>query len=86
MQPYVIAHDKPFNIDISKYSAPNGQYDKGSIVIPDGFSYKIKSVTKPAHGSIEITDKSNITYTPDTNDKSNTSGQIILTLEITKDV
>ena len=85
MQPYVIAHDKPFNIDISKYSAPNGQYDKGSIVIPDGFSYKIKSVTKPAHGSIEITDKSNITYTPDTNDKSNTSGQIILTLEITKD-
>ncbi len=85
MQPYVIAPDKPFSIDVSKYSAPNGQYDKGSIVIPDGFSYKVKSITKPAHGTIEVSDKRNITYIPDTNDKSKTSGQIILTLEITKD-
>ncbi len=84
MQPYMITHDEPFKIDLSRYNAPNGQYASGSVVIPDGFSYRIKSVTKPAHGSISIDGKYNLTYTPNNNDKSIYSGQIVVTLEITK--
>ncbi len=85
MQPYVISHDVPFEIDLSKYSAPGGQYAGGSIVIPDGFTYKVKKVTRPAHGKLEITDNLNLKYTPDVNDNSETSGQIVVTLEIKKD-
>ena len=84
MRPYVIAH-APFDIDLSPYNAPGGQYAGGSIVIPDGFTYKVKSVTKPANGSIEITDDFNIRYIPAENAKTgSTSGQIVVTLEIVK--
>ena len=81
MQPYVIPYGKEFNIDLGKYSAPSGQYESGSIVIPEGFDYRIKSVTKPAHGTVEITDNYNIKFTPDENIRS---GQIVVTLEIVK--
>jgi hypothetical protein len=81
MQPYVIPYGKEFNIDLGKYTAPNGQYQSGSIVIPEGFDYKIKSITKPAHGTLEIVDAYNFKFKPDTNLRS---GQIIVTLEITK--
>ncbi len=84
MQPYVIAN-APFNIDLNPYNAPGGQYAGGSIVIPDGFTYRIKSVTKPAKGSIEITDNFNVKYTPAAGAKTgSTSGQIVVTLEIVK--
>lgn len=85
MQPYMIAANKPFEIDLSKYNAPSGQYASGSIVIPDGFVYRVKSVTKPANGSIELVDNYNLKYTPAAHAKTgDTSGQIIVTLEILK--
>ena len=82
MQPYVIPYGEVFNIDLGKYDAPNNQYSSGSIVIPDGFSYRIKSVTQPLNGTVEIVDNYNVKYTP--NEKLN-SGEILVTLEITKD-
>ncbi|MDE6411550.1 MAG: M60 family metallopeptidase [Clostridia bacterium] len=84
MQPYMIPAHQEFNIDLSPYSAPSGQYASGSIVIPDGFEYKIKSITQPSNGKIELVDNYNFKYTPDPNNKSNRSGQIVVTLEINK--
>lgn len=81
MQPYVIPYGAPFNIDLSPYSAPGGQYTSGSIVIPDGFEYRIKSITQPQHGNIAQKDEYNFTFTPD---KEIRSGKIAVTLEITK--
>lgn len=81
MQPYVIPYGEKFNIDLSRYSAPNGQYESGSIVIPEGFDYKIKSISKPQNGTLTLIDNYHFEYTPNTNMRS---GQIIVTLEITK--
>ncbi|MDE6565767.1 MAG: M60 family metallopeptidase, partial [Clostridia bacterium] len=41
MQPYVIPYGQEFTIDLSKYTMENNMYKSGSIVIPEGFSYKI---------------------------------------------
>lgn len=85
MQPYVIAADAPFTVDLRKYSVTSdGQYVNGSIVIPNGFSYKIKKISTPQNGTLTETSESNVfTYTPDVN--SERSGKIVVTLEITKD-
>ena len=82
MQPYVIPFGEDFTIDLGKYTAPGGQYSSGSIVIPEGFDYKIKSISKPKYGSIEKIDDYNFKFKPDPS--SARSGQIIITLEITK--
>lgn len=82
MQPYIIKAGEPFTIDLSKYTTSGGQYQGGSIVIPEGFNYQIKSISKPANGTIAITDGNTAVYTPDAS--ANKSGKIIVTLEITK--
>lgn len=84
MQPYTIKSGAPFNIDLSEYKVTSGgQYQSGSIVIPKGFSYSIKSVTKPKNGTLEVVDNYNLTYTPAAGAKDgSTSGQIVVTLEI----
>ncbi|MCM1438472.1 MAG: M60 family metallopeptidase [Roseburia sp.] len=83
MQPYVIPAEKPFTIDLSKYTTEGGQYRSGSIVIPDGFTYRVKSITAPINGKIAAVEGDNFkfTYTPDGAKKS---GEIIATLEIVK--
>ncbi len=85
MRPYVIP-DEPFDIDLSEYTVEDGKYVGGSIVIPDGFSYRLKSVTKPKNGTIEVIDNGGtLRYIPDDNDSALGSGQIVITLGITKD-
>ena len=84
MQPYVIPFGQPFDIDLSKYSAPNGQYESGSIVIPDGFTYTIKGYTDPTNGTVTRIGDYKLKYTPDANSKQKTSGKIKVTLGITK--
>ncbi|MDE6613995.1 MAG: M60 family metallopeptidase, partial [Clostridia bacterium] len=79
-QPYVIPADEPFTIDLNRYIAPNGQYESGSIVIPEEFTYKIKKVSKPQYGKIKNNKNGIYTYTPDS--KHTRSGEIIVTLEI----
>ena len=82
MQPYVIPYGEEFNIDLSEYNAPNGQYSSGSIIIPEGFSYRIKSISQPKNGTITAIDDYNFKYIPDKKEMS--SGQMLVTLEITK--
>lgn len=83
MQPYLIKSGEPFNIDLSEYSAPSGQYKSGSIIIPKGFVYRVKSVTQPKNGTIKVVDNYNLKYTPAAGAKTgSTSGQIVVTLEI----
>ncbi len=85
MRPYVIPLDKPFDIDLSKYAVQDGEYAGGSIVIPDGFSYRLKSVTRPKSGEIEVLDNGGtIRYIPDANGSADGSGQIVITLGITR--
>ncbi|MDE5548877.1 MAG: M60 family metallopeptidase [Clostridia bacterium] len=79
-QPYVIPADEPFTIDLNRYIAPNGQYESGSIVLPEEFTYKIKKVSKPQYGKIKKNKNGIYTYTPDS--KNTRSGEIIVTLEI----
>lgn len=82
MQPYIIPYGEPFDIDLGRYVADNGMYSSGSIVIPSGFEYRVKSITAPEHGSIVVKDNFNFTYTPSSD--SLLSGQIVVTLEIIK--
>ncbi len=92
-RPYVIPYGNTFNIDLSPYSAPGGQYASGSIVLPTKqdsaqtkrFSYTVKSVSQPEHGKIEKVDDLHYNYIPNQSDKSLTSGKIIVTLGITDD-
>lgn len=82
MQPYVIPYGQKFTIDLSKYTLnEDGAYKSGSIVLPDGFSYKIKNVSQPENGT--ITKQSDYIYTLTPNNYAVT-GQILVTIELTK--
>ena len=86
MQPYAIKYGEDFTVDLRKYTETaykSGMYKEGSIVLPEGFSYEIKNVTQPEHGSIKKTDEGIYVYTPDKENLN--SGKIIVTLGITKD-
>ncbi len=82
MQPYVIPYGKDFIVDLGAYTVnAGGQYESGSVVLPNGFTYTIKNVTQPQNGKIAKTDKENVyTFTPD---KNMHSGKIYVTVEIT---
>ncbi len=83
MRPYVIPYGEPYTVDLNPYTASSGQYVSGSVVIGNGFTYKIKSVnTKGVKGKFVETSKKGIyTFTPNT--KYMQSGKIYVTLEIT---
>lgn len=80
--PYRISYGNSIDIDLSKYTFDdNKNYVSGSVVIPDGFTYKIKKVSSPTSGT--LTKKSDMiyTYTPG---NDTLSGKIYVELEITK--
>ena len=79
-QPYVIPADEPFKIDLNQYTVTDGQYESGSIILPDDFTYKIKKVSKPQYGKLKKNKNGIYTYTPDP--KHTRSGEIRVTLEI----
>ncbi len=86
MQPYVIPYGDEFTVDLRAYTAPNGQYSFGSIVLPDGFSYEITKVTQPENGTFTATNTAGVyTYKPANKTDSLKSGKIYVTLKITKD-
>ncbi|MDE7264565.1 MAG: M60 family metallopeptidase [Anaeroplasmataceae bacterium] len=82
MQPYVIPYGEDYLIDLNQYVFESNIYQGGSIVIPDGFSYKIKNITQPENGAITDQGENIFKFTPNEN---NRSGKIYVTLEITKD-
>ena len=84
-QPYVIQYGKAFDIDLSRYVAnSDGMYESGSVVLPDRFDYKVKSVTnakgRSINGKITKVDDYHYTFMPN---KNLNSGKIIATLELT---
>jgi hypothetical protein len=95
MQPFRIPYDQEYDIDLTQYttsegvnSSTSGTYVSGSIVIPDGFSYRIKSITNPENGTITKVDDYHYKYIPSQSalkEGKLTSGKINVTLGITKD-
>ncbi|MDE6656844.1 MAG: hypothetical protein K2J85_07620, partial [Anaeroplasmataceae bacterium] len=84
-QPFVIPYGIDYEVDLSPYVENNGQYASGSIVLPKGFSYKIKNVnSKEINGKFEKKADSDFIYTFKPNEETR-SGKIYVTLEITKD-
>lgn len=82
-QPYKIAYNQDFMIDLSPYTFDsNNTYLSGSVVLPEGFSYKIKSVSQPENGIIKQLSDYTYIFTPNAKLKS---GKIYVELEITKD-
>lgn len=93
-QPYVIPYGQNFTVDLSPYTITpyvktgenrfeGGQYESGSIILPEGFTYKIKKVSSPEHGKIKKGKDNVYTYVPDK--KHLESGKIYVTLQIKKD-
>ena len=72
VQPYQIPANENFLIDL-----------KNNIILPSGFSYKIKNITSPKNGRIVDNTDGTYTYIPSETQKA--SGEIIVTLSITKD-
>ncbi len=84
MQPYVIPYTDSFTVDLSPYTAPNGQYASGSVILPDGFSYTVKNVATPEHGTVSDIDKTAKTFVYHPDAAHARSGKIVVTLGITK--
>lgn len=83
MQPYVIKFGETIDVDMRPYTEQDGMYQYGSVVIPEGFSYTVKSVTAPQYGSLVKKDNYVYSYTPAGNQLK--SGKMVVTLSITKD-
>lgn len=84
MQPYVIPYTNEFIIDLSRYTVSSGgQYQSGSVVLPDEFEYTITNVSQPTNGTIEKIDDYHYKFKPNNNANS---GKIIATLKLTSNV
>ena len=82
MQPYTVPVDKEFTIDLRPYTTnASGQYEKGSIVIGKGLSYKIKKIDASALGGKLTPTSEPDVYTYKLSE-AKTTGKIIVTLEI----
>ncbi|MDE7165032.1 MAG: M60 family metallopeptidase [Clostridiales bacterium] len=82
MQPYVIKYGETIDVDMRPYTVQDGMYQYGSVVIPEGFSFTVKSVTTPQYGSLVKKEDNVYTYTPVANQLR--SGKMVVTLSITK--
>lgn len=82
MQPFVIPYGKPYTVDLNPYIVnAASQYESGSVVIGNGFGYKIKRVNALGiDGTFEKTGEGIYTFTPGS---ALRSGKIYVTLEIT---
>ncbi|MCM1367955.1 MAG: M60 family metallopeptidase [Roseburia sp.] len=84
MRPYVIEQGVDFDFNFLEYGINHdidGKTVAGSLVVPDGFTYRVKSVFEPEYGAVTKKADNIYTYTPD---GSNRSGKIYVTLEINK--
>ena len=81
-QPYTIKYDEDFALDFTKYTFTNGIYTSGSVVVPNGFTFRVKNLTSPQYGKINKVEEGKYVYTPDP--KHLRSGEMIATIEIVK--
>lgn len=72
VQPFEINPEEDFDMDFNTY-----------VEIPEGFSYRVKSVSSPQYGCLYKKSEGIYTYSPDSTHRS--SGEFSVTLEITKD-
>lgn len=72
VQPFEIDPETDFDLDFSQY-----------IVLPEGFTYRIASVTAPQYGTLTKQKDMLYTYVPDP--EHETSGRFSLTLQIARD-
>lgn len=79
-RPYVIAYGEDFTVDLRKYEAVGGQYQSGSVVLPEGFTFTIADISSPDHGTLTKVEDGVYKFTPDENILS---GKIYVTLRIT---
>ncbi len=80
VQPYQIEWGKEFTLDMSRYTTSGKMYKSGSVVMPDRFSYTIKSFTTPANGTLTKTGDYTFVYKPG---KEADSGKFTITIELT---
>jgi len=83
MQPYAIPMGEAVTVDLRPYTVNSAnQYLYGSVVIPDGFTYRIKSINASGiNGTFAETDEKDVyTFTPNGEIHSK---EIVVTLEIT---
>ena len=71
-QPYAIRAGQDFELDFNS-----------NVVVPEGFTVKVKNLTLPAHGRLEKREEGVYVYTPASD--NSTSGAMYLTLGITRD-
>ena len=72
VQPYEIETGKSFTIDLN-----------ATVVLPQGFSWKVKDIAAPAYGKLEKSGEGVYIYTPDAAHRN--SGKFAVTLSIEKD-
>lgn len=71
-QPYVIRAGRDFELNL-----------RDNVILPDGFSFTIKNLTSPANGTLTKREEGIYVYTPA--QENGASGEMYLTLGITKD-
>ena len=69
-QPYAIRAGRDFELNL-----------KNNVILPEGFSFTVKSLTAPARGRLVQREEGVYVYTPD--DENSLSGEMYLTLGIT---
>lgn len=75
-----------FTMDFNnKNNFKAGTFASKALVIPDGFTAKVVSVTQPKSGKVELLENNQVKYTPQNSEDGLYSGNFIVTLSITKD-
>lgn len=83
VRPYAVEYGKPFTFDLNRYDFSSGTYGGGSIYLPEGFTYTVKSVSAPEYGTVSELGGGLYRYTPDAAHTG--SGKIYVTLGITRE-
>ncbi|MDE7440201.1 MAG: M60 family metallopeptidase [Clostridia bacterium] len=73
-----------FTMDFNNRNG-NGSYSNKNLVIPDGFTAKVVSVTQPQNGKVEMLENNLVKYTPKNGADGLYSGNFRVKLRITKD-
>ncbi|MDE6441824.1 MAG: M60 family metallopeptidase [Clostridia bacterium] len=75
-----------FTMDFNnKNNFKAGTFASKALVIPDGFTAKVVSVTQPKSGKVELLENNQVKYTPQNSEDGLYSGNFRVTLSITKD-
>lgn len=84
-QPYSYGTGE-FTMDFAnKNNFTDGSFVSKALVIPDGFTVKVKSVTQPENGAVTLLENNQVKYTPAGVNNNLYSGEFKVTLGITKD-